>query len=111
MTFEYAIESNYTTTDCTTKRSFIHNRPARQLRVSQFKMNMQKSIRRLRKSKKLTQRQLGNILGVDQATISNFESGKTIMTLDLAYELILVFGCDFYVECDLSGIMSLPKAS
>ncbi|WP_247686792.1 helix-turn-helix transcriptional regulator [Pseudoalteromonas luteoviolacea] len=106
MTLEYVIESN-----TKTNKSFVHNRPVRQMRVSQFKNNMQKSIRRLRKSKKLTQRQLGNILGVDQATISNFESGKTVMTLDLAYELILVFGCDFYIECDLSGIMSLPKAS
>ncbi|MCG7547573.1 helix-turn-helix transcriptional regulator [Pseudoalteromonas sp. Of7M-16] len=87
-------------------RSLRHNRALRHTRVVEFKTNLQKSIRRLRKSKKLTQKQLGHIVGVDQATISNFECGKTVMTVDLAFELTLIFGVDFSIENNLSAIES-----
>ncbi|KZW98492.1 hypothetical protein JL49_22855 [Pseudoalteromonas luteoviolacea] len=85
-------------------RSLRHNRALRHTRVVEFKTNLQKSIRRLRKSKKLTQKQLGHIVGVDQATISNFECGKTVMTVDLAFELTLVFGGDFSIDNNLLGV-------
>ncbi|ESP94590.1 helix-turn-helix transcriptional regulator [Pseudoalteromonas luteoviolacea] len=87
-------------------RSLRHNRALRHTRVVEFKTNLQKSIRQLRKSKKLTQKQLGHIVGVDQATISNFECGKTVMTVDLAFELTLIFGVDFSIENNLSAVES-----
>ncbi|WP_277925290.1 helix-turn-helix transcriptional regulator [Pseudoalteromonas rubra] len=40
-------------------------------------------------------------LGVDQATISNYESGKTDMSYAQMFELFLVFGKD------LTGVLNL----
>ncbi|MCF6435048.1 helix-turn-helix transcriptional regulator [Pseudoalteromonas sp. MMG022] len=72
-----------------------NNMAMRHAQVERFKAELQISIRNLRKERGLTQRQLATILGVDQATISNFESGKTVMSITQAYELVLVFGKDF----------------
>ncbi|MBQ4879145.1 helix-turn-helix transcriptional regulator [Pseudoalteromonas luteoviolacea] len=61
-------------------------------------------MRRLRKEKKWTQEQLGKKLGVDQATISNYESGKTDMTYIHLFELFLIFGKDFSAVFDLFNV-------
>ncbi|WP_105167806.1 helix-turn-helix transcriptional regulator [Pseudoalteromonas sp. T1lg23B] len=47
--------------------------------------------RHLRKLHGLTQAQLGELIGVDQATISNFESGRTVMSITQAYEIAMIF--------------------
>ncbi|MBQ4846583.1 helix-turn-helix transcriptional regulator [Pseudoalteromonas sp. MMG005] len=72
-----------------------NNSKKRQTKINRFEKELQKSIRNLRKTRGLTQKQLGNMLGVDQATISNFESGKTVMSITQVYEMLLIFGNDF----------------
>ncbi|KAF7772362.1 hypothetical protein PCIT_a2424 [Pseudoalteromonas citrea] len=72
-----------------------HNTSRRKIQIDRFKTEMQKAMRSLRKKHGLTQKQLGLILHVDQATISNFESGKTIMSITQVYEMMLIFGSDF----------------
>ncbi|RJE76167.1 XRE family transcriptional regulator [Pseudoalteromonas citrea] len=72
-----------------------HNTSRRKIQIDRFKNEMQKAMRSLRKKHGLTQKQLGVILHVDQATISNFESGKTIMSVTQVYEMMLIFGSDF----------------
>ncbi|NOU51715.1 helix-turn-helix transcriptional regulator [Pseudoalteromonas sp. JBTF-M23] len=72
-----------------------NNLAVRKAQVDKFKGELQVGIRTLRKERGLTQKQFGAILGVDQATISNFESGKTVMSILQAYEVALVFGKDF----------------
>ncbi|TMO64037.1 helix-turn-helix transcriptional regulator [Pseudoalteromonas aurantia] len=72
-----------------------HNTNRRKIQIDKFKAEMQKTMRSLRKKHGLTQKQLGVILNVDQATISNFESGKTIMSITQVYEMTLIFGSDF----------------
>nr|WP_239033032.1 helix-turn-helix transcriptional regulator [Pseudoalteromonas luteoviolacea] len=61
-------------------------------------------MRQLRKERKWTQEQLGKKLGVDQASISNYESGKTDMTCTQLFELFLIFGKD------LSGIFDFKSS-
>ncbi|WP_248846348.1 helix-turn-helix transcriptional regulator [Pseudoalteromonas luteoviolacea] len=58
-------------------------------------LEVQRNLRHTRKKNNLTQSQLGAKLNVDQATISNFENGKTIMTIAQLYEMYLLFGSDF----------------
>ncbi|CAH9053620.1 hypothetical protein PSECIP111951_00859 [Pseudoalteromonas holothuriae] len=79
-----------------------HNTARRKTLVTQFKNELQTMIRKLRKEHGLTQKQLATLLGVDQATISNFESGKTVMNLVQAYEIYLMFG---------RNLTSLPASS
>ncbi|NOU49687.1 helix-turn-helix transcriptional regulator [Pseudoalteromonas sp. JBTF-M23] len=52
------------------------------------------TIRRLRREMKLTQAQLGKSLvtPVDQATISNWESGKTELTACQLLDIMMLFG-------------------
>lgn len=45
------------------------------------------NLRSIRKLRNLTQEQLGEISGVDQATISKLESGKSNFTMDMARKL------------------------
>ncbi|MBQ4812709.1 helix-turn-helix transcriptional regulator [Pseudoalteromonas luteoviolacea] len=67
----------------------------RKIKVNSLMTEVQHNLRRLRKRNKLTQSQLGAKLNVDQATISNFETGKTVMTVAQLYEMYLIFGDDF----------------
>ncbi|ESP91765.1 helix-turn-helix transcriptional regulator [Pseudoalteromonas luteoviolacea] len=82
-----------------------NNAIRRKNKVCSFMSEVQLSLRHTRKKRNLTQTQLGAKLNVDQATISNFETGKTIMTIAQIYELYLIFGEDFrcprisYLEC------------
>ncbi|WP_231102304.1 helix-turn-helix transcriptional regulator [Pseudoalteromonas luteoviolacea] len=63
-------------------------------------------MRQLRREKKWTQEQLGRKLGVDQATISNYESGKTDMTFTQLFELFLIFGKDLSSVFDFKSSTS-----
>ncbi|BBN80501.1 hypothetical protein PA25_04860 [Pseudoalteromonas sp. A25] len=74
-----------------------NNLAVRKAQVDKFKNELQVGIRNLRRERGLTQKQFGAILGVDQATISNFESGKTVMNIIQAYEIALIFGKDLAV--------------
>ncbi|MDK1290329.1 helix-turn-helix transcriptional regulator [Pseudoalteromonas umbrosa] len=67
----------------------------RKIKVNDLMSEVQHNLRRLRKKNNLTQTQLGAKLSVDQATISNFETGRTVMTVAQLYEMYLIFGDDF----------------
>ncbi|WP_231099561.1 helix-turn-helix domain-containing protein [Pseudoalteromonas luteoviolacea] len=67
----------------------------RKIKVNNLMSEVQHNLRGLRKRNNLTQTQLGAKLSVDQATISNFETGRTVMTVAQLYEIYLIFGDDF----------------
>ncbi|OHU90193.1 XRE family transcriptional regulator [Pseudoalteromonas amylolytica] len=79
-------------------------------KTNNFKLYVQRSIRQMRLEKKWTQEQLGKKLGVDQASISNYESGKTEMTCTQLFELFLIFGKDLSNVFDFknSNIQDVP---
>jgi len=55
---------------------------------------VQRSIRQLRRERKWSQKELGRKIGVDQATVSNWESAKTDIPLTKMFEIVLVAGRD-----------------
>ncbi|MBD1581611.1 helix-turn-helix transcriptional regulator [Pseudoalteromonas sp. S16_S37] len=87
-----------------------HNTARRQALVEQFKNELQTMIRKLRKERGLTQKQLAALLDVDQGTISNFESGKTVMNLVQAYEILLIFGRNLTVLPATSTAIELTQS-
>ncbi|WP_080760184.1 helix-turn-helix transcriptional regulator [Pseudoalteromonas luteoviolacea] len=80
-------------------RFMRHDAVKRRLVINQLMLEMQHNLKVIRKNNNLTQKQLGDKLNVDQATISNFENGKTYMTIELVYEMYLIFGNDFSLPC------------
>jgi transcriptional regulator with XRE-family HTH domain len=54
-------------------------------------MNIGQMIRRLRRDKDLTQRELGQAVGVAESTISLYESGRNIPDLNMMRKLALFF--------------------
>ncbi|WP_194867088.1 helix-turn-helix transcriptional regulator [Pseudoalteromonas sp. PPB1] len=68
---------------------------ARKQRIDKLMGRLQCNLRQLRYKNKLSQAQLAAKLNVDQSTISNFESGRSVMTIEQVYELYLMFGEDF----------------
>ncbi|OCQ20960.1 XRE family transcriptional regulator [Pseudoalteromonas luteoviolacea] len=78
----------------------------RRIKTENFRVYVQRSMRQLRREKKWTQEQLGRKLGVDQATISNYESGKTDMTFTQLFELFLIFGKDLSSVFDFKSSVS-----
>ncbi|KZN47349.1 helix-turn-helix transcriptional regulator [Pseudoalteromonas luteoviolacea] len=81
----------------------------RRIKTENFRVYVQRSMRQLRREKKWTQDQLGKKLGVDQATISNYESGKTDMTFTQLFELFLIFGKDLSSVFDFKSSMIVDK--
>ncbi|AZZ95676.1 helix-turn-helix transcriptional regulator [Pseudoalteromonas sp. R3] len=67
----------------------------RKQRINKLMFRLQCNLRQLRHKNKLSQAQLAAKLNVDQSTISNFESGRSVMTIEHVYELYLMFGDDF----------------
>ncbi|ALU46076.1 hypothetical protein AT705_20805 [Pseudoalteromonas rubra] len=53
----------------------------------------------------LSQEELARKLGINQATISNYESGKTEMTISQMFELYLVCGKDLSIG-NIKNILS-----
>ncbi|MBQ4811928.1 helix-turn-helix transcriptional regulator [Pseudoalteromonas luteoviolacea] len=82
----------------------------RRIKTENFRVYVQRSMRQLRREKKWTQEQLGRKLGVDQATISNYESGKTDMTFTQLFELFLIFGKDLSSVFDFKS-SKLPDSN
>ncbi|KKE82335.1 hypothetical protein N481_00660 [Pseudoalteromonas luteoviolacea S4047-1] len=80
-------------------RFMRHDAVKRRLVINKLMLEMQHNLKIIRKNRNLTQKQLGDKLNVDQATISNFENGKTYMTIELVYEMYLIFGNEFSLPC------------
>lgn len=53
------------------------------------------NIRKIIKSKKITQEQMGEILGVDQSQISKWLTGKHVMGADIFLQIIEMTGAPF----------------
>ncbi|MCF6440914.1 helix-turn-helix domain-containing protein [Pseudoalteromonas luteoviolacea] len=73
-----------------------NNTVTRKVKINSLMEEVQCNLRRVRKKNQLTQSQLGAKLNVDQATISNFETGRTVMTMAQLYEMYLIFGEEFH---------------
>ncbi|WP_046007431.1 helix-turn-helix transcriptional regulator [Pseudoalteromonas rubra] len=71
-----------------------NNNASRTRKVENFKLQVQRSIRLIRQELGLSQEELARKLGINQATISNYESGKTEMTISQMFEFYLVCGKD-----------------
>ncbi|WP_125561079.1 MULTISPECIES: helix-turn-helix domain-containing protein [Pseudoalteromonas] len=76
-----------------------NNAHTRNQKVNRMLRALQANLRNLRRDHKLSQAQLAAKLNVDQSTISNFESGRTVMTIEQVYHLHLMFGDDFTCPC------------
>ncbi|WP_240479521.1 helix-turn-helix transcriptional regulator [Pseudoalteromonas rubra] len=70
------------------------NNITRRNKTERFRRYIQSSVRRMRLERKWSQATLAKKLGVDQATISNYESGKTDMSSVQLFEVFLLFGKD-----------------
>lgn len=55
---------------------------------------MKTDLRDRRESAGLTQKALGDAVGVSRQAINALETGKHSPSLDLAYKLAVIFGCD-----------------
>ena len=55
-------------------------------------MAMKDNVRRLRKSHDMTQEQLASILGVERATVAQWEAGTSYPRMGTAIELVRFFG-------------------
>ena len=49
----------------------------------------------LRKSRGLTQQQVGEAIGVSRATYASVESGRQTLALDVAWRMVVFFGVPF----------------
>ncbi|WP_052262782.1 helix-turn-helix transcriptional regulator [Pseudoalteromonas luteoviolacea] len=81
----------------------------RRIKTNNFKLYVQRSVRKMRQERKWTQEQLAKKLGVDQASISNYESGKTEMSCTQLFELFLIFGKDLSVQFDFKSSTASTK--
>ncbi|ALU43078.1 helix-turn-helix transcriptional regulator [Pseudoalteromonas rubra] len=70
------------------------NNNKRKRKIDDFRKDVQRSIRQLRRDRGWSQAELGRRIGVDQATISNWESDKTDIPLTKMFEIVLVAGLD-----------------
>lgn len=59
------------------------------------------NIKKLRKRKKLTQKDLANVFNTSQSTISAYESGKTMLLTVFAYELAITYHISIDELCNL----------
>ena len=63
-------------------------------------LNFKENLKALRTAKGLTQKELANILGVDQRTVSAWEKGVCEPSFSMLYKL-----CELFDE-DFNGILS-----
>ncbi|WP_249331979.1 helix-turn-helix transcriptional regulator [Pseudoalteromonas rubra] len=65
--------------------------------LNSARRDIQASLRSLRIQQKMSQAELAKKMSVpvDQSTISNWESGKTIMDLEQLLDILMIFGKDW----------------
>ncbi|ESP90305.1 MULTISPECIES: helix-turn-helix domain-containing protein [Pseudoalteromonas] len=84
------------------------NERSRRAQTQDAKRYIQMTIRRMRQDMNLTQAQLGKSLvtPVDQATISNWESGKTELSASQLLDVMMLFGKPNFLmlleQCDIA---------
>jgi transcriptional regulator with XRE-family HTH domain len=71
---------------------------------------MQKRLYELRKSKNITQQRLAIDLGIDQTSISSYECGKYLPTVEVLIKLAEYFGVSTDYILGLSDLKTPPKA-
>ncbi|MCF6442533.1 helix-turn-helix transcriptional regulator [Pseudoalteromonas luteoviolacea] len=85
------------------------NERSRRAQTQDAKRYIQMTIRRMRQDMNLTQAQLGKSLvtPVDQATISNWESGKTELSASQLLDVMMLFGKPNFLmlleQCDVQS--------
>lgn len=65
--------------------------------MSDFKICFGKKIKRLRESKNYTQEYLSEIVGIEQATLSNIERGKSHPTIETLQKLAKALNVEPYI--------------
>ncbi|WP_237113745.1 helix-turn-helix transcriptional regulator [Pseudoalteromonas rubra] len=73
-----------------------NNSNLRKDKVNKFRDQVRVSLRRVRLEMDLSQQGLAKKLGVDQSTISNWESGRTDLTHVQMFEIMLICGKDIF---------------
>lgn len=58
------------------------------------------AVRRMRESRGLTQKQLGDMIGVGQSTVDKYESGIFDLKIDMALKIVSALNCTI---ADLMG--------
>lgn len=59
-----------------------------------------KNIRRIREEKKISQKEAGEIIGVDQSQYSKYERGKQSMTIEQLCQLLKWYEIDLKILMD-----------
>lgn len=60
----------------------------------EFKLRMARKAREMRKAKSLTQQQMAELTGTDQARISRLENGHDSVSLDMIFQSLFALGVD-----------------
>ena len=72
-------------------------------------MGVGDNIKRIRKEKKLTQKQLGERLGISQAAIGQFEKGVTSPRLETVEKIASALGVSKYILLDWDEQLGVPN--
>ncbi len=66
--------------------------------MKDYQESVLKSLKQMRKEKRLTQTEVGKVMGVSHASISDIENGKTHLTLDLIQKYGLALGYEVKID-------------
>jgi len=65
--------------------------------IKEFRFQLGKEIKEVRKSRKMNQNELAQRLGIDRSTISKIENGKFSVSVDYLVKLSLALDYEFSV--------------
>ncbi|WP_020599874.1 helix-turn-helix domain-containing protein [Spirosoma panaciterrae] len=68
--------------------------------MADIKQKIGQQIREARKAKGLTQKELGEKLGVSESTVNQYESGKQNLTVDTITKIAEALGVKFSAQFD-----------
>lgn len=68
------------------------------VRLDKFLQNVGKELKEAREAKKLTQKDVAEITGLREATISNIEAGKTNFTIATVISIVTAINCSFQIR-------------
>lgn len=60
----------------------------------EYDIEIGEAIRKLRKSKKLNQEALGNLIGVERSTIAKYETGSNPIDMSTFFQICELLGAD-----------------
>ena len=77
--------------------------------MSSLKVGLGRKIKRLRESKNFTQEYLAELVGIEQATLSNIERGKSYPTVETLQKIADSLGVEPYVLYKVDENESVDK--